>query len=159
MTSLKTFAVAALLVGSAALGTTVPANAGVSVSVGIGGPVFSGDYDYYRPCSWYRYNNLPAPERCYGAYIGFYGSNVFVVDGFVFRDRNDWGRWHDRDDWQHWRAHQFRRADWQRDNGRHNGWFGQDSGRHDQGQNHDERDNGRDHDRGHDWRDNGDHNY
>jgi len=156
-------AIAALLASAAAFGTTAPAAAdhvsigvgggGVSVGVGIGGgPVFEGDYDYYRPCGWYRYWNIPAPARCYREFWGFYGPNVVVVDGFVFRNRDDWGRWHDRDEWRHWRSHEFRRADWH-DNGWHRGWDKHDDW-HDQGRHADWQDNGHG-DR--DWHDNGDH--
>jgi hypothetical protein len=149
-------AASALLAGTAAIGASTPAAAHVDVSIGIGGPgVFVGDYDYYRPCSWYHYYGIPAPYRCYRDFYGFYGPNVYVVDGFVFRDHDDWYRWHDRDDWNHWRVHEFRRTDWH-DNGEHRGWYKHD---HDDRGDRDWRDhdNGRGHD--HDWHDHdhGDH--
>ena len=136
MKTVHKLAVASLVAATAAIGASAPAAAHVDVSVGVGvgvppplpgpafdGPgVFVGDYDYYRPCAWYRYWNIPAPGRCYREFIGFYGPHLYVVDGFVFRDHGDWERWHDRDDWEHWRAHDFHRADWH-DNGLHKGWY------------------------------------
>ena len=139
MKTFNRFAIAALLAGGAIIVATAPANAHVDVSISVGGSVFAGDYDYDRPCAWYRYWNLPAPGRCYRAYWGFYGPNVYIVDGFVFRDRDDWDRWHDRDEWLHWRVHQFRRADWH-----DHGWHGRD---HDRDDADDDDDQGEDHDR------------
>ena len=159
MKVLHKLAGAALLAGTAAIGASTPAAARVDVSIGIGGPgVFVGDYDYYRPCSWYHYWNIPAPYRCYRDFYGFYGPNVYVVDGFVFRDHDDWYRWHDRDDWNHWRSHEFRRADWH-DNGWHRGWD-HDHGDHGDRDWHDHGDHDRDwhdHDRGD--HDHGDHDH
>lgn len=169
MKLLNKLGIAAFAAVAAALGPAAPANAGggVSVSVGInaGGPVFAGDYDYGRPCGWYRYWNIPAPERCYREFWGFYGPNVVVIDGFVFRNRDDWGRWRDRDDWRHWRMHEFRRADWH-DNGWHrgwdkhdahdNGWHGDHDGDDDRGWHDHDHDRGHGH--GHDWDDDHGHN-
>ena len=168
MKVLHKFAAAALLAGTAAIGAATPAAARVDVSigVGVGGPgVFVGDYDYYRPCAWYHYNGIPAPYRCYRDFYGYYGPNVYVIDGFVFRDHDDWYRWHDRDDWNHWRVHEFRRADWH-DNGLHKGWFkhhdhddfgdrdgDRDHGDHDHGDHDHDGDHGHGH--GHDWDDHG----
>jgi hypothetical protein len=169
MRTLHKIAIVAVLAGGTSLAASLPASADhFGVSIGIGGPSFGGDYDYYRPCGWYRYNNLPAPARCYRDFIGFYGPNVYVVDGFVFRNHDDWGHWRDRDEWNHWRNHEFRRADWHdngygHDNGWHRGWYQHDDHANwrDNGNGHDNgnwHDNGRDHDhdRGHDWHDQGD---
>jgi len=148
------FALAALLASGAVIGASAPANARVDVSIGVGGPgVFVGDYDYYRPCSYYRYWNIPAPARCYREFYGFYGPSVFVVDGFVFSNRDSWGRWRDRDDYGHWRRHEWRRADWHdHDNGWHNGWRDHDHDWHDH--DHDWHDHDGDHhDHDHDWHD------
>ena len=165
MKPLNKLAIAAILASAGVIGSAAPAGAGVNVSVGIGvgGPVFEGDYDYYRPCGWYRYWNLPAPARCYREFWGFYGPSVFIVDGFVFRSHDDWGRWRDRDDWGHWRMHEFRRSDWH-DNGLHKGWYKHDGdgdwhdeGRHDHGDG-DWHDNDKGHGHGHDhgdWDDHG----
>src|ERR1700720_2768609 len=122
MRSLEKLAIAALLVGGAtAIGGATPASAQISLSIGIGG----GDYNYYRPCSWYRYHDFPAPRRCYRYFQGYY-PNLFVDGDFVFRDQEDFGRWRDRDDYKHWRNHEFRHQDWgrgghgaQHDNGGH----------------------------------------
>lgn len=165
MKGLHKLAAAALLAGTAAIGAATQAAAHVDVSVSVGAPgIFVGDYDYYRPCSWYRYWNVPAPYRCYREFWGFYGPNVYVIDGFVFRDRDDWDRWHDRDEWQHWRVHEFRRADWH-DNGLHKGWYkhGDGDGWHDNGRgDHDngrgdwhDHDNDRGHGHDHGWKDHG----
>ncbi len=105
------YAAAALLAGGAAIASTTPSNAAVGVSIGIG--PFSGSYyDYGRPCAFYRDYDYPAPARCYSAYQGFYGSGVYLNSGFVFRDRDSWGRWRDRDDFRHWRNHDFHDRDY-----------------------------------------------
>jgi hypothetical protein len=145
MKLLRKFAATALLAGTGAMGAPSQAAAHVDVSVGIGVPavafggpgVFVGDYDYARPCAWYRYWAIPAPGRCYREFWGFYGPHVYVVDGFVFRDHDDWERWHDRDDWEHWRVHEFRRTDWH-DNGLHRGWSKR---HHDEDEDRDDDDN------------------
>ena len=97
MRSLGKIAIAALTLGGAALGTSAPANAQVGISLSFGNPGYYGDYDYGRPCWFYRKWSVPAPARCYRDYYGSFGPSVFVVDGFVFRNRDDYGRWHDRD--------------------------------------------------------------
>ena len=118
MKALAKFGVAALMLGGSALATAQSANAEVGVSIGIGGPgyyggyygpgpYYGGDYDYYRPCSWYYYYDLPAPARCYNYYYRYYGPSVYLDGDFIFRDRDDWWRWHDRDDFHHWRNHDF----------------------------------------------------
>ena len=97
--------VAAVLAGAAAFGTA-PANAGVHLSIGLGGPVYMG-YNYERPCWWYREHDYPAPARCLDYYRGRYGSNVYVDGDFIFRDRDHWNRWHVRDDYRHWHDHDW----------------------------------------------------
>lgn len=82
--------------------------AGVNISFGIGGPTVYQGYDYARPCWWYRERALPAPRRCYRYFYGFYGPSIFMDGDFVFRDRDDFGRWRDRDDYRQWRRHDFR---------------------------------------------------
>lgn len=134
---------AVLAGGAVAIGDASPAVAQISLSIGIG----NGDYDYYRSCSWYRHHDFPAPRRCYRYFQGIFGSDVFVDGDFIFRDHDDFDRWHDRDDYRHWRNHEFRHQDWAR------GDQGDRGNRHDFG---DRRDNG---DRGNygDHRDNGNH--
>jgi hypothetical protein len=157
MKSFHKLAIAGLLACGAIIAATTPAMAHVDVSIAVGAPLppppppppplpppaFVGDYDFYRPCTWYRYWEIPAPARCYRAYWGFYGRQVYIVDGFVFRDHEDWDRWHDRDEWRHWRAHEFRRADWQEHDWHDHGWHGRGHA-HDDG---DDDDQGEDHDR------------
>src|SRR5258706_8184369 len=134
MKSLTKLAIGALMLGGGTIAAAAPANAEVGVSVGIGGPGYSGyyssgpayyGYDYYRPCSFYRYNDLPAPARCYNYFYGYYGPGVFFDSDFVFRDHDDFYRWRDRDDFRHWRAPDWR-AGWDGNNGLDgdNGWHG-----------------------------------
>jgi len=57
MRSMTKFGLAALMLGGTAL-MAPAASAQVSVGVGIGIPgihIWTGGYDYNRPCSWYRY--------------------------------------------------------------------------------------------------------
>jgi hypothetical protein len=109
MNRLSTYAIAGLIAAGAAMGaTTLPAKAGVDVSIGVGGPLYYG-YDYYRPCRWYFDNDFPAPRRCYREYTGFYGPGVYISSGFVFRDRAHYYRYRGRDDFRHWRNHNWNR--------------------------------------------------
>lgn len=122
MKTLAKYAIAAVLAGGTAMGAAQPANAHVGVSIGIGVPGYYGDdgyygdsdysYDYSAPCSYYRYYDLPAPGRCYSYFYGFYGPALFWDSGFIFRDHDDFWRWHGRSDWQHWRAHDFGTGHW-----------------------------------------------
>lgn len=155
--SIASYAIAALIAGGAATGAAVPAQADVGISVGFGGPAYYG-YDYQRPCSFYFRHDLPAPRRCYRDYYGYYGSDVYISDGFVFRNRGTYGHWKDRDDFRHWRGHDWNdRGDNDRRDrhGDGNGWHGngnadshRDRGqngnndRHDQSGGHDRRDDG-----------------
>ena len=113
MNSLAKIATAAFLMGGAAFMTAAPANAGVSLSVGIGVPGFARGYpayygyDYYRPCAFYLNNDLPAPRRCYGYFYNVWGPGLYFDGNFLFRDRAHWWRWHDRDDYRRWYAHDF----------------------------------------------------
>jgi hypothetical protein len=115
MKKIASYAVAALIAAGAAVGASAPAKAAVSFSIGVGGPLYYG-YDYYRPCRWYFDHDFPAPRRCYREYIGFYGPNVYISDGFVFRDRAHWGHWRYRSDYRRWRSYDWERhhRDWQR---------------------------------------------
>lgn len=140
MSSLTKRLVIGAVLGAAMAVSAPAANAGVSLSIGIGGgPVYFG-YDYWRPCDWYFAHGFPAPYRCYSYYRGVYGPRLYVDGGFVFRDRGDWYRWRDRDDFRHWRGHDWDRdrRDWDRD---HRGWDRGDHDWHDHGHGHD-------HDRG-----------
>jgi hypothetical protein len=119
----KVLAVAGLAGGGIAA-TAAPANADVGLSIGIGPGYYTG-YDYYRPCSFYRYNDLPAPARCYRYLYGYWGRNIYVDGDFIFRDRGDWWRWHDRDDYRHWRHHDF---GWRGHDEHRDGWH--DGGDH-----------------------------
>ena len=108
MNGLKKAMIAALAMGTVAIGAATPANAYVNLSVGVGVPVYGYGYDYYQPCNYYWRWNLPGPSRCYRDYYNFYGPGVFINEGFVFRDRYDFYRWRDRPDYRRWRAHDFR---------------------------------------------------
>ena len=149
MKTLAKLGVAALMLGGSALATTQSANAEVGVSIGIGGPgyygysggYYDGYYDYYRPCSWYYYYDLPAPRRCYDYFYSYWGPSIFFDGDFIFRDRDDYWRWHDRDDYHHWRDHDFhwragghdwgRGGDWNRSGATFNGDRGGNWGRGD----------------------------
>lgn len=96
---------AAMLGGTAVL-AAAPANARVSLSIGLGGPVYNG-YNYERSCSYYRYHDLPAPARCLGYYRGVWGSNVYLDGNFVFQDRDQWGRWSGRSNYRQWHDHDW----------------------------------------------------
>ncbi|MDE2112164.1 MAG: hypothetical protein KGJ79_13555 [Alphaproteobacteria bacterium] len=122
MRSLVKVFTAALLLGGGVTAVAAPAQAGVDLSIGIGVPAYYG-YDFYRPCEFYRYHDLPAPARCYSYFYRYWGPGVYIDGDFLFRDRDDWWRWHDRDDYRHWRDHDFHwqgRADWDRRHG--DGW-------------------------------------
>jgi len=115
MRTLAKLGFAALLSAGAALAVAQPAEARTSfgISIGVGGPY--GYYDPGRPCWYYREYDLPAPNRCYQDYYGYYGPGVFIDSGFVFRSHDTYYRWRDRDDWRHWRAHDYRWRDRYRD--------------------------------------------
>ena len=132
--------VAAVMMAGAALASSAPANAGFGVSIGFDDPGWYGYYDDGRPCWWYRDYDLPAPDRCYDYFYSIWGPSIYTDGDFIFRDRDDWWRWHDRDDYRHWRAHDFHwrdrdwrgghegdRANWGGDRGdRHGHWHAQD---------------------------------
>jgi len=134
MRRLVKYCAAAVMIGGSVIAAAVPANAQVGVSVGIGVPGFYGDYDYHRPCLFYRYNDLPVPARCYGYFHGLWGSNVYVDGDFIFRDRDDWGRWRGRDDYRHWRGHggpaRDGGRDWGHDGGHPGGGWARFAGGH-----------------------------
>lgn len=98
MKTLAKICTAALMIGGSAIATTTPANAEVGVSIGIGGLGWYGDYDYGRPCWWYRDRDLPVPRRCYNYFYSIWGPGIYIDGDFIFRDRDHWWRWHDRDD-------------------------------------------------------------
>jgi hypothetical protein len=141
MKTLSKLAVAAVMLGGGAIASTAPANADVGFSVGVGGPGYYGyysngpsyyggygggysapyyGYSYYRPCSFYYYNELPAPPRCYNYFRDYYGPSIYFDSGFVFRDRDDYWRWHDRDDFRHWSSHNWGGGGWHEGNR----WYG-----------------------------------
>lgn len=183
MRSLSKIVLAGLLMGGAAVVAAQPAAARVGVSIGIGVPGFYGsfdDYDYYRPCRWYFDHNFPAPAHCYRDYYGFYGPDVYVYDGFVYRSHDDYYRWRDRDDFRRWHEHhnEWRghdndwrgggdwhdhgdhHGDWHDHGGDHGDWHDHDHGdHHDHGDDHgDHHDHGDDHGDHHDHGDDhGDH--
>ena len=162
MNSLAKIATAAFLMGGAAFMTAAPANAGLSVSVGIGVPGFVRGYpayygyDYYRPCEFYLNNDLPAPRRCYSYFYNVWGPGLYFDGNFIFRDRAHWWRWHDRDDYRRWYAHDFGyrghdggdrgwdhgRGGWWDHGGGRDGWDRggdhHDGGRHDDHDRHDD---------------------
>jgi len=107
MKSLTKILAAGLMLGGTAVAFAAPAHAQVGVSIGIGGPGFYADYDYNRPCLWYRDRDLPVPRRCYDYFYGIWGPGIYVDGDFIFRDRDHWWRWHDRPEYQHWRNHDF----------------------------------------------------
>src|SRR3974390_759986 len=88
------------LIAGTACAVTTPANAGVGISIGIGIP---GDWDGYyyadKPCWWYARYDFPAPRHCYRYYYSLWRDNVYWDGDFIFRDRDDWWRWHDRDEY------------------------------------------------------------
>jgi hypothetical protein len=146
MIKLKHLALAAVVASGAAFTAATPASAGIGISIGIGGPAYYG-YDYNQSCRYYFNHRYPAPQRCYNEYRGFYGSGVYISDGFVFSNRSDYGRWSRRDDFRHWRGH-----DWSNHGGNNHGnWNGRDNDRHD-GDRHDNdrHDNDRHHNHDHD---------
>ena len=61
-------------------------------------PGYYHSYDYGRPCWFYRRWDIPAPARCYRDFYGYYSSDIFLNGDFVYRDRDDFGRWRHR--WQ-----------------------------------------------------------
>lgn len=101
--TLASLACAAFISGVAAVSAVPPAQARVSIAIGIG-PEFYG-YRYDRPCRFYFKHDLPAPARCRDDFARFYHTNVYLDGGFVFRDHDTFIRWHDRDDYRHWRDH------------------------------------------------------
>lgn len=100
---------AAMLAGTAILATT-PANARVSLSIGLGGPAYYG-YNYNRPCSFYRTHDLPAPARCREYLSSYWGPQVYADGDFIFRDRDHWSHWKGRDDYRHWKDHDWSGGD------------------------------------------------
>ncbi len=85
----------AALASGLALGAAVPANAGVSIGIGLGGPGYHRDYRdwcYHHP---YRCNN-------YGGYYGPPPGEGVYVNGYGY-----WGGggWHRHREWNHghWR--------------------------------------------------------
>lgn len=118
---------AALMIGGAAIAGATPARADDwGLSVDFGAPGSDGYYDDGRPCWWYRSYDLPAPRRCYSYFYGIWRSSLYLDGDFIFRDRDDWWRWHDRDDYRHWRDHDFH---WRRDDrrGAHDAWRNEQS--------------------------------
>lgn len=107
MKTLAKICAAALMLGGCVIATEPASAAGIDLSIGIGGPGWSGDYDFYRPCPWYRDYDVPVPRRCYRYFYGIWGSGLYVDGDFIFRDRDHWNRWRDRDDYRHWRNHDF----------------------------------------------------
>jgi hypothetical protein len=148
MKNLTKLCAAALMMGGATIVTAGAADADVGVSFGFGGPGYYGgyydDYDYYRPCWWYREYDLPAPARCYRYFYDYWGPGIYFDGDFIFRNRDHWWRWHDRDDFRHWRNHDFH---W---HGDHNWGHGGHDWHHDGGADH--HDGG-----GHVWSHDGDH--
>ncbi|HEY1960950.1 MAG TPA: hypothetical protein VGG69_00910 [Rhizomicrobium sp.] len=48
-----------------------------------------------RPCRYFVQRHLPAPRHCYRFLSNMFGPEVYVHDGFVFRDREAFLRWHE----------------------------------------------------------------
>jgi len=107
MRTLTKALVTGLILGTAAVGSTSPARAQVSFSVGFGFPGYYNDYDWNHPCWWYRQYDMPAPRRCYSYFYGIWGPRIYADGDFIFRDHDDYWRWHDRDWYRHWRSHDF----------------------------------------------------
>jgi hypothetical protein len=78
MNGLAKLALGALMIGSAAVAVT-PASAGAAVG--------TGDGSHAKPCRFYVHRDLPAPHRCYRFFRNVYGPEVYLRDGYVFRDR------------------------------------------------------------------------
>jgi hypothetical protein len=68
MKRFQQIALAALVAGGAAVAMAAPANAGVSIGIGLGGPVVAAPGPYYPACDW-RW------RPCYPHYWGphYYG--------------------------------------------------------------------------------------
>jgi hypothetical protein len=147
MTSITKIGIAALMLGGAAVAAPGAANAEVSFGISLPGVhIWTGGYNYHRPCSWYRYYDVPAPRHCYGYLESYWGGNIYTDGDFIFRDRDDYGRWQNRPAYQHWREHDYSyNANQDRDWERQHGWSnhghygdnrgnenGNDQSRHDQ---------------------------
>lgn len=118
MRSISKWLIAGAALGGAAMLAT-PAEAQMDFSIGIGAPTYYG-YNWDRTCDWYRWHEMPAPARCLGYYRDVWGPGVYLNSGFVFRDRDHWGRWRDRDDFRHWRGYDWHhRWDHYRDHDHH----------------------------------------
>ena len=87
-------AIGAVMAGAAALATTAPADARVTVGIGIGGP---GYYGYYGPAYYHNPCWRPYPYRPYycdaGYYPGYYGYGGPVI-GLGFGGGWGHGGWH-----------------------------------------------------------------
>lgn len=127
--NLSKFTLAAIVAaGTVLFGAAAPASAGVTISIGVGG----GDYYWDRSCPYYYHHRLPAPLRCRGYLMRYWGPDVYVDGDFIFRDRDDYWAWHDRDDYRHWRMHEFRRSEWRHHDWDHDhDWHDHDGGWHD----------------------------
>jgi hypothetical protein len=122
MKRLAKYALAALLAGGGAIAASTPASAEVGVTFGFGSPGYYHGYGYHgygygRPCWFYRRWGYPAPARCYRDYYGYYGSDVFVDGGYVYRDRDDYWRRHGHDHDGRWHDGERHDGDWDRHDG------------------------------------------
>ena len=49
-----------------------------------------------RPCRYFVHRHIPAPRHCYRYFSNMFGQDVYVHDGYVFRDREAFLGWRER---------------------------------------------------------------
>jgi hypothetical protein len=129
MKRITQLAVGALMLAGTAVGFTAPADAHVSIGIGVGVPIYPG---YYPPGPCYSYNYY------YDGYCGYdtYYDPVFI-DGDWYSGRHYYRRWHGEPEvWFRGRWHSDFRGGWRGDDdwGHHHdrGWDHRDR-HHDHG--------------------------
>jgi hypothetical protein len=114
-------ALGALMLAGAAIGTTAPAAAHVSVGIGIGVPgPYYGPPPGYAYCD--RYSRWYDPYRCDSYYDNYYYGGPVFVDGIFFGGGygHGWhGGWHGGHGWGGGHG-----GGWSGHGGGHGGWSG-----------------------------------
>src|SRR5207253_1260476 len=72
-----------------------------------------------RPCRYFVHRHLPAPHHCYQYFSNMFGPNVYVHDGYVFRDREAFLGWRERHEARSGRLAEREDRDFQRGHERH----------------------------------------